>query len=74
MSVMVSVSVSQLGITELIFVNPGAKVNGQYDCDVLLSQQMLPAINVSHRTLFIHKTICCLWQYWSFFVFCNFPS
>ena len=31
-SVMVSVAVSQLtsGITELIFVNPGVKVNGQY--------------------------------------------
>ena len=44
MSVMVSVAVSQVGITELIFVNPGVKVNGQYYCDVLLSQQMLPAI------------------------------
>ena len=42
MSVMVSVAVSQVGMTELIFVNPG--VNGQYYCDVLLSQQMLPAI------------------------------
>ena len=25
------------------------------------------------RTLFIHKTICCLWRNWSFFDFCNFP-
>jgi len=33
-----------VGMTELIFVNPGVKVNGQYYCDVLLSQQMLPAI------------------------------
>ena len=33
MSVMASVAVSQVGITELIFVNPGVKVN----CDVLLS-------------------------------------
>ena len=41
---MVSVAVSQVGMTELIFVNPGVKVNGQYYCDVLLSQQMLPAI------------------------------
>ena len=32
------------GMTELIFVNPGVKVNGQYYCDVLLSQQMLPVI------------------------------
>ena len=44
MSIMVSIAVSQVGITELIFVNPGVKVNGQYSCDVLLSQQMLPAI------------------------------
>jgi len=44
MSVMVSVAVSQVGMTELIFVNPGVKVKGQYYCNVLLSQQMLPAI------------------------------
>jgi len=25
------------------------------------------------RTLFIHKTICCLQRNWSFFVFCDFP-
>jgi len=29
MSVMVSVAVSQVGMTELIFVNPGVKVNGR---------------------------------------------
>jgi len=37
-------SVSKMGMTELIFVIPGMKVNGQYYRDVLLSQQMLPAI------------------------------
>jgi len=53
MSVMVSVAVSQVGVTELIFVNPGVKVNGQHYCDVLLSQQMLPAIkHVAERCLF----------------------
>jgi len=31
-------------MTELIFVDPGMKVSGQYYRDVLLSQQMLPAI------------------------------
>ena len=41
---MVSVAVSKLGMTELIFVQPGVKVNGQYYRDVVLSQQMLPAI------------------------------
>jgi len=30
MSVMLSVPVSQVDTTELIFVNPGVKVNGQY--------------------------------------------
>ena len=53
MSVMVFVAVSQVGMTELIFVNPGVKVNGHYYCDVLLSQQMLPAIKrVAERCLF----------------------
>ena len=38
MSLMVSVALSQVGMTELIFVNPGVKVNGQYYCDDMLSQ------------------------------------
>ena len=37
MSVMASTAVSQVGMTEVIFVNHGVKVNGQYYCDVLLS-------------------------------------
>ena len=41
---MVSVAVSKMGVTELMFVDPGVKVNGQYYRDVLLSQQMIPAI------------------------------
>jgi len=41
---MVSITVSKMGMTELIFVVPGMKVDGQYYRDVLLSQQMLPAI------------------------------
>jgi len=58
MSVMVSVAVSQLGITELIFVNPGVKVNGQYYCDVLPSQQILPAIKgVAKRCLFTKQYV-----------------
>lgn len=43
-SVMVSVGVSMMGCTELIFVEPGIKINGQYYRDVLLSQHLLPAI------------------------------
>ena len=66
MSVMVSVAVSQVGITELIFVNPGMKVNGHYNCDVLLSQQMLPAIK--------RVAECCLFtkQYVAYGEICNF--
>jgi len=43
-SVMVSVAVSKMGVTEVMFVDPGVKVNGQYYRDVFLSQQMIPAI------------------------------
>ena len=44
MSVMASVAMSQVGMTEVIFVNHGVKVNGQYYCNVLLCQQMLSAM------------------------------
>ena len=62
MSVMASVAelaVSQVGMTEvIIFVNHGVKVNGQYYCDVLLSQQMLPAIKrVAGRCLFTKQYV-----------------
>ena len=40
-SVMVLVGVSKPGVSDLIFVDPGAKVNGDYYPDVLLSQQLL---------------------------------
>ena len=44
-SVMVSVAVSKLSCTGLVFVEPGVKANdGQYYRDVLLSQELLPAI------------------------------
>lgn len=42
-SVMVSVAVSKLGCTELIFVEPDVEVDSVYYCD-MLSQRMLPAI------------------------------
>ncbi len=41
-SIMVSVGVSSLGSTSLHFVEPGVKVNGDYYCDVLLAQKLLP--------------------------------
>jgi len=41
---MVSIAVSKTGMTELMFVIPGMKVNGQYYRYVVVSQQMLPLI------------------------------
>jgi len=38
-----TVAVSKLGCTELIFVEPAAKINGEYYKDVLM-QKLLPAI------------------------------
>ena len=44
-SLMVSVGLSTLGCTDLIFVETGAKVNGAYYREVLLTQHLLPAIS-----------------------------
>ena len=44
-SVMVSIGVSKLGRTYLIFVDPGIRINGAYYWDVLLKQEMLPDIH-----------------------------
>jgi len=58
MSVMVSIAVSQVGTTEVIFVNHGVKVNDQHYCDVLLSQQMLLTIKrVAERCLFTKQYV-----------------
>ena len=43
-SVMVSVAVSKLGCSDMIFVELGVKANGAYYRDVLLMQRTLPAI------------------------------
>ena len=54
-SVMVSVAVSKLGCTNLIFVDPGAKINGQYYRDVMLMQQLLPAIRSIAGDMFVFQ-------------------
>ena len=41
---MVSVSVLNLRKTSLVFVQPGAKVDSSYYCDVVLNQHLLPDI------------------------------
>jgi len=59
-----------MGVTELMFVDPGVKVNGQYYRNILLSQQMIPAIKQVAGDTFVFQqdiapahrvrdTICC---------------
>ena len=54
-SLMVSVGVSSLGAMELIFIDPGVKINGAYYRDVLLSQHLLPAIRALSGEFFIFQ-------------------
>ena len=54
-SVMVSVSVWKLGCTDLVFVEPGVQINGQYYRDVLLSQELLPAIREIVGEVFVFQ-------------------
>lgn len=54
-SVMVSVAVSKMGVTGLIFVDPGVKINGQYYRDILLRQEMLPAIKRIAGSMFVFQ-------------------
>jgi len=42
--IMVSVAVSNLGKTSLVFVQPGAKLDSSYYCDVVLNQGLIPDI------------------------------
>jgi len=41
---MVSVAVSKLGKTDLMFVQPSAKINSVYYCHNVLEQGLLPGI------------------------------
>jgi hypothetical protein len=43
-SIMVSVGVSKMGKTGIVFVEPGAKINSVYYCNELLDQGLFPAI------------------------------
>src|SRR5215469_8828939 len=54
-SIMVSLGISKLGCTNLIFVEPGVKINGQYYRDVLLKQDLLPAIRQISGDYFIFQ-------------------
>ena len=52
---MLSVCVSALGSTELIFTDPGVKINGGYYRDVLLSQHLLPTIKAISSEFFVFQ-------------------
>jgi len=54
-SVMVSVGVSKLGKADLVFVQPGAKINSGYYCENVLEQGLLPAIRRISNNDFVFK-------------------
>jgi len=50
---MVSIAVSKLGKTDLVFVQPGAKINTVYYCENVLEQGLLSGIRrISNDFLF----------------------
>jgi len=64
--VLVSVGVSWICCTDVIFMQPGVKVNDAYYCDVLLLKQLLPDICQAAGDFYfpVHHTcaralICC---------------
>jgi len=61
---MVSVGMSKLGCTHLIFVDPGVKINDCYYREVLLSKQLLPAIRQVSGDFFVFQqdTIHRAWR------------
>jgi len=52
---MILVAVSKVGRTILIFVEPGAKINGQYCRDLLLMQELIPTIRSIAGDMFVFK-------------------
>ena len=52
---MVSVAVSKLGKTGLVFVQPGAKINSVYYCENVLQQGLLPTIRRISNNDFVFK-------------------
>jgi len=54
-SVMVSVAVSKPGKTDLVFVQPGAKINSDHYCHNVLKQGLLPDIRCSWNDNFLFQ-------------------
>jgi len=52
---MVSVGMSKLGCTDLVFVDPGVKINGAYYRDMLLSKQLLPVMRELSGEFFVFQ-------------------
>jgi len=52
---MVSVAVSKLGKMDLVFVQPGVKINSVYYCENILKQDLLPAIRRISNNDFMFK-------------------
>jgi len=51
----VSLTVSKLDCTKLVFIEPGAKINGQHYRDMLLTQKLLPAIRSIAGDMFVFQ-------------------
>ena len=52
---MFSIAVSKLGKMDLVFVQPGAKINSVYYCENVLEQDLLPAIRRISNNDFVFK-------------------
>jgi len=46
---MVSVGVYRMGKTRVVFIDPGAKVNSSYYCNIVLEEGLLPDIRAICR-------------------------
>jgi len=49
------VTISKLGCTNLVFIKPGAKINGQYYRDMVLMQELLPVIRSIAGDVFVFQ-------------------
>jgi len=52
---MVSLAISKLGCSKLVFVEPGTKVDGSYYREELLSKELLPAIHSIIGDLYVFQ-------------------
>jgi len=54
-NVMVSVGLSRMGKTRVVFVDPEAKVNSSYYCNIVLEKGLLPDIRAICRHYSLHR-------------------